>query len=148
MTVVGKRPCVVIFVSLFLCIIGSIRLPLAIKDPLPAVVEQDQLWVPQEAQAITDKNKYEEAFATTYRRNTLYFTTKPPGGNILTSAFLKEVRRFDEMVNGLLNATGYGNSGAAHASSHLLPPPPPPSLGVCAQAIGTITPGGVLVRRP
>ena len=107
LAVVGKRPLLVIFGSLLLAILCSIRLLLAAKNPLPAVVEQDQLWVPQEAQAITDKNKYEAAFTTTYRRNTLYFTTKPQGGNILTSAFLKEVRRFDEMVtSGLLNATG------------------------------------------
>ena len=52
-------------------LLGAIRLPLAIAFPLESVVEQDQLWVPQEAQAITDKNKYDAAFSTTYRRNVL-----------------------------------------------------------------------------
>ena len=41
----------------------------------------------------------------------LYFTTKPAGGNILTSSFLKEVRRFELMVNDQLTATHFGNSG-------------------------------------
>lgn len=41
----------------------------------------------------------------------LYFTTKPPGGNILTSAFLKEVRLFELKVNEQLNATHFANSG-------------------------------------
>ena len=108
LAVVGKRPCLVIFVSLLLTILGAVRLLLiGAMGPLPSVVEQDQLWVPQKAQAITDKNKYEAAFTTTYRRNTLYFTTKPPGGNILTSDFLKEVYRFDHMVTNDLNAVSY-----------------------------------------
>ena len=68
---VGKRPCLVIFASTVLCVLGAIRLPLAFVTPLESVVEQDQLWVPQEAQAITDKNKYDAAFSTTYRRNVL-----------------------------------------------------------------------------
>ena len=41
----------------------------------------------------------------------LYFTTKEKGGNILTSAFLKEVRRFELMVNDQLYATHFGNTG-------------------------------------
>jgi hypothetical protein len=41
----------------------------------------------------------------------LYFTTKEKGGNILTSAFLKEVRRFELMVNDQLYATHFGNAG-------------------------------------
>ena len=115
---VGRRPKLVIISSALLCVLGAIRLPLAIKFPLESVVEQDQLWVPQEAQAITDKNKYDAAFSTTYRRNVLYFTTKPPGGNILTSAFLKEVRRFDLMVNEQLSATHFGNSGPSRDGSY------------------------------
>ena len=68
---VGRKPKLVIFASTVLCVLGAIRLPLAIAFPLESVVEQDQLWVPQEAQAITDKNKYDAAFSTTYRRNVL-----------------------------------------------------------------------------
>ena len=68
---VGRKPCLVIFASTVLCVLGAIRLPLAFVTPLESVVEQDQLWVPQEAQAITDKNKYDAAFSTTYRRNVL-----------------------------------------------------------------------------
>ena len=69
---VGRKPKLVIFASTVLCVLGAIRLPLAIAFPLESVVEQDQLWVPQEAQAITDKNKYDAAFSTTYRRNVLW----------------------------------------------------------------------------
>jgi hypothetical protein len=115
---VGRKPKLVIFASTVLCVLGAIRLPLAIAFPLESVVEQDQLWVPQEAQAITDKNKYDAAFSTTYRRNVLYFTTKPAGGNILTSAFLKEVRRFELMVNEQLYATHFGNSGPSRGGSY------------------------------
>jgi len=115
---VGRKPKLVIFASTVLCVLGAIRLPLAIAFPLESVVEQDQLWVPQEAQAITDKNKYDAAFSTTYRRNVLYFTTKPAGGNILTSDFLKEVRRFELMVNEQLYATHFGNSGPSRGGSY------------------------------
>jgi hypothetical protein len=127
LAVVGKRPCLVIFVSLLLTILGAVRLLLiGAMGPLPSVVEQDQLWVPQEAQAITDKNKYEAAFSTTYRRNTLYFTTKPPGGNILTSDFLKEVYRFDHMVTNDLNVTGPCSRAQSRTSD------PPRSLQTAA----------------
>lgn len=68
---VGRKPCLVIFASTVLCVLGAIRLPLAFVTPLESVVEQEQLWVPQEAQAITDKHKYDAAFSTTYRRNVL-----------------------------------------------------------------------------
>ena len=49
---VGRKPKLVIFASTVLCVLGAIRLPLAIAFPLESVVEQDQLWVPQEAQAL------------------------------------------------------------------------------------------------
>ena len=94
-----------------LAVLAAIRLPLAVKFPLEAVIEQDQLWVPQQAQAITDKNRYNEAFSSVFRRNSLYFTTKPPGGNILTSSVLAEVRRFELLINQGLNATGYSDGG-------------------------------------
>lgn len=115
---VGRKPKLVIFASTVLCVLGAIRLPLAIAFPLESVTEQDELWVPQEAQAITDKNKYDAAFSTTYRRNVLYITSKKDGGNILTSAFLKEVHRFEQMVNEQLYATHFGNSGPSRDGSY------------------------------
>ena len=99
-----------ILVSFALALLGSVRLIISPRFPMPAVVEQDELWVPQEAQAIDDKDRYDAVFSTTYRRNTLYFTTKPPGGNILTSPVLAEIRRFDLMVTEGLNATHYGRN--------------------------------------
>ena len=107
---VGRRPLLVILVSFALALLGSVRLIISPRFPMPAVVEQDELWVPQEAQAIDDKDRYDAVFSTTYRRNTLYFTTKPPGGNILTSPVLAEIRRFDLMVGDGLNATHYGRN--------------------------------------
>ena len=136
---VGKRPCLVIFASTVLCVLGAIRLPLAFVTPLESVVEQDQLWVPQEAQAITDKNKYDAAFSTTYRRNVLYFTTKEKGGNILTSAFLKEVRRFELMVNDQLYATHFGNTGREYIE---LKGTPVTYEDVCAKAESDPSGGG------
>ena len=76
---------------------------------MPAVVEQDELWVPQEAQAIDDKDRYDAAF----RRAGATRCTPPramPGGNILTSPVLAEIRRFDQMVGEGLNATHYGRN--------------------------------------
>jgi predicted RND superfamily exporter protein len=102
---VARRPCLVILVSFLIALAGSVRLLLAPSNPLPAIVEQDQLWVPQTAQAVTDKASYDKIFMTTMRRNTLYFTTKPRGGNVLTKSILSEVRRFDMMVTDQLNAT-------------------------------------------
>ena len=107
---VGRRPLLVILVSFALALLGSVRLIISPRFPMPAVVEQDELWVPQQAQAIDDKDRYDAVFSTTYRRNTLYFTTKPPGGNILTSSVLAEIRRFDRMVGDGLNATHYGRN--------------------------------------
>ena len=60
------------------------------------MVEQDQLWVPAKAQAITDKAKYDAVFSNTMRRNTLYFTAKG-GGNILKSPILAEIRKGREL---------------------------------------------------
>lgn len=104
---VGRRPCTVILMSFLIALLGSARLIMAFAPGrgLPSVVEQDQLWVPQTAQAITDKASYDAIFSTTYRRNTIYFTTKPRGGNVLTRKVLEEVRRFDQMVTDSLNAT-------------------------------------------
>jgi len=105
---VGSRPCLVILLSFIIALAGSARLIIAAAVPgngIPSIVEQDQLWVPQTAQAITDKASYDAIFSTTFRRNTIYFTTSPPGGNVLTKDVLAEVRRFDAMVNEQLNAT-------------------------------------------
>ena len=64
------------------------------SNPLPSVVEQDQLWVPQTAQAVTDKGKYDDIFTNTMRRNTVMFTTTATaGGNVLTKTILQEIRR-------------------------------------------------------
>lgn len=75
------------------------------KFPLPAELEQDRLWVPQDAPAIDAKAKYDAAFSTTFRRNVVYFTTSPPNGNVLTTSVLSEIRRFDALVNS--NVTAY-----------------------------------------
>lgn len=80
-------------------------------DALPYENEQDKLWVPQTAQAVDDKSMYDAIFNSTVRRNTIYFTTQPLGGNVLTSSVLKEVRRFDAMVTANLNASE-GTDGA------------------------------------
>lgn len=105
---VGRCPFLVIVVSLMVGILGGIRLPLATRFPIESVSEQEQLWVPQQAQAVHDKARYDAIFSTSFRRNTLYFTTQPRGGNVLTSSVLAEIRRFDRMVTEGLNATGHG----------------------------------------
>jgi hypothetical protein len=74
-------------------------------DALPYESEQDKLWVPQVAQAVDDKAAYDAIFNSTLRRNTIYLTTQPLGGNVLTSSVLKEVRRFDAMVTANLTAS-------------------------------------------
>ena len=112
---VARRPRLVILIAALLGIAGSVRLLLAFRFPLESVVEQDQLWVPQTAQAVTDKERYDAAFSSTFRRNTLYFTTSPPGGNVLTSEILEEIRRFDLTVTEKLNATAYASSGTRYA---------------------------------
>lgn len=116
---IGRRPCLVAFVALILGLFGSLRLVMAFipGNGLPSVVEQDQLWVPQQAQAVSDKQKYDSIFTNTFRRNTVYFTTSPPGGDVLTSSVLKEIRRFDLMVTTQLNATAIG-SGARGTELH------------------------------
>lgn len=111
---VGRRPYLVIVLSFLLFFAGSFRLLLApAGQPIPSVVEQDQLWVPQTAEAVTDKGRYDAIFTNTFRRNTIYFTTKPPGGNVLTSKVLAEIRRFDLMVTSDLNATAFGAGASA-----------------------------------
>jgi len=105
---VGRCPFLVIVISALLGVMGSARLLMAPSNPIPSVVEQEELWVPQKAQAITDKARYDAIFSTIFRRNTIYFTTQPRGGNVLTSSVLSEIRRFDLMVTSMLNATGHG----------------------------------------
>ena len=51
---VGRRPLLVILLSFALALLGSVRLIISPRFPMPAVVEQDELWVPQQAQAIDD----------------------------------------------------------------------------------------------
>lgn len=109
---VGRRPCTVIWVTLLVAIAASARLILSFAgNALPSETEQDKLWVPQDAEAVDDKGRYDAIFNNTFRRNTMYFTTKPPGGNVLTSPILAEIRRFDLLVTQQLNATAF-ESGA------------------------------------
>jgi predicted RND superfamily exporter protein len=105
---IGRCPFLVIVLSGLLGVLGGIRLPLATRFPIESVIEQEDLWVPQQAQAVTDKARYDAIFTNAFRRNTIYFTTKPRGGNVLTSSILSEVRRFDRMVTEGINASGYG----------------------------------------
>ena len=105
---IGRCPFLVIVLSGLLGVLGGIRLPLATRFPIESVIEQEDLWVPQQAQAVTDKARYDAIFTNAFRRNTIYFTTKPRGGNVLTSSILAEVRRFDRMVTEGINASGYG----------------------------------------
>ena len=73
----------------------------------------------------------------------LYFTTKPAGGNILTSAFLKEVRRFELMVNEQLYATHFGNSGPSRGGSYPELDLDDASVSASGSALcGTQTPSG------
>ena len=66
--------------------------------PLATELEVENLWVPQGAAAYNDKLKYDAAFSTLYRRNYIYLTTKPKGGNVLTSSVLKELHRLDKLI--------------------------------------------------
>merc|ERR1719183_759067 len=101
---------------------------------LPQEVEQDKLWVPQTAAAIDDKNRYDAVFKTTSRRNIIYVTTKPWGGNVLPSSVLAEVRRFDMMVNNQLNATGHTAARKTLALVDALGNPAVHYDDVCAQS--------------
>lgn len=104
---IGRCPFLVMVISGLLGILGGARLAAAPAFPIESVVEQEELWVPQKAQAVSDKARYDDIFTTTFRRNTIYFTTKPRGGNVLTSSVLSEIRRFDLMVTTSLNATAH-----------------------------------------
>lgn len=107
---VGRRPFLVIIISFLLALMGSTRLILARRSPIPSETEQERLWVPQKAEAIDEKAAYEAAFPQSYRRNMVYFTTTPKGGNVLTVPFLTDVARFDALVTQSLNATEWEQS--------------------------------------
>uniref|UniRef100_A0A7S2IXU5 SSD domain-containing protein n=1 Tax=Haptolina brevifila TaxID=156173 RepID=A0A7S2IXU5_9EUKA len=109
---VARRPCMVILCSVVLCLALCARLFTVFRNPLPAITEQDKLWVPQDAPAIDAKDRYEAIYQNTFRRNTILFTTSPPGGNVLTKSILEEIRRFDLTVNHELYAWG-GKGGDA-----------------------------------
>ena len=105
---VGTRPYTVISSSALVAI--ALIASIFPRLPLTAEIEVQNLWVPKAARAIDDKAKYDllyNAGNKEFRRNSVYFTTKPPGGNVLTSEVFKEVRRFDLMVNDNLTATEY-----------------------------------------
>ena len=113
---IGRCPFLVIVLSGLLGVLGGIRLPLATRFPIESVIEQEDLWVPQQAQAVTDKARYDAIFTNAFRRNTIYFTTKPRGGNVLTAharvgAFDQDHVLADIVVVDAIGAGGGGSGG-------------------------------------
>jgi len=81
-------------------------------EALPTETEQSNLWVPPDSQAVTDKDRYEELFGRPTRRNEIYFTTDPKGGNVLTNSTFKEILRYDQSLKTKLTATTYDEDGS------------------------------------
>lgn len=109
---IGRKPYHVIGASAAIALI--LIATIFPRLPLNTETEVQNLWVPRGAQALDDKAAYDAVFASKnkeFRRNLVYFTTSPPGGNVLTASVLKEVRRFDLMVNDNLTASE-GRRGA------------------------------------
>ena len=110
---VARRPCSVITGTLILSLLLMSRLFMARRNPLPTETRTEKLWVPQNCEAMEDKERYEEAFGLGSRRNSVYFTSASEGGNVLTAAVLSEVARFDTMVRNDLYAEKYGTRSMA-----------------------------------
>ena len=94
---IALHPKRVIGVSLAVSLVCMARL-LPFFGPLANELEVENLWVPQGARAYADKLTYDAAFSTSFRRNYLYLTTKPRGGNVLASGVLKELLRLDTLI--------------------------------------------------
>eukprot|EP00325_Prymnesiales_sp_UTEX-LB-985_P009703 CAMPEP_0174694160 /NCGR_PEP_ID=MMETSP1094-20130205/789_1 /TAXON_ID=156173 /ORGANISM="Chrysochromulina brevifilum, Strain UTEX LB 985" /LENGTH=1057 /DNA_ID=CAMNT_0015890313 /DNA_START=102 /DNA_END=3275 /DNA_ORIENTATION=+ len=101
---VARKPCTIILISVVVCLAFSARLFSVFRNPLPSETEQSRLWVPQDAQAIDDMNRFEASFSKFYRRNVVVFTSSTPGGNVLTSAALTDMLHFDTTVKNELFA--------------------------------------------
>ncbi|KAL1528326.1 hypothetical protein AB1Y20_009680 [Prymnesium parvum] len=96
--IVAKSPKKVIAISLFLAFLFSLRLLMAPSQPLPTETRQEKLFAPQDSQGVEDYERYRDTFGYGSRRNTVYITTQPHGGNVLTSSVLAEALRFDSIV--------------------------------------------------
>jgi len=106
---VGTKPKTTIGLSFIVTFLLCLRLLAAFRNPLPEETRQEKLFAPQNSQGVADQERYEATWGMSSRRNVVYFTTQPRGGNILTSSALAEVQRFDAIVRDQLWATQFKN---------------------------------------
>lgn len=114
---VGRKPKTTICMSIGLAFLLCLRLFLIpAVGPLPEEVRQEYLFAPQDSLGFKDMQRYDSTWGEGYRRNVIYFTTQPKGGNVLTSAVLTEIRRFAALVEN--NVTTSGGLGKTFEQSY------------------------------
>ena len=107
--VVARRPLSIVGITSVISLLLMTRLFMAAsgKRPLDTEVEAEKLWVPQDCQAMRDKDKYTAAFGETARRNYVYFTSSDDDSSVLTPAIFDEIAAFDDTVRTRLTASAY-----------------------------------------
>ena len=114
---IGRKPKTTICLSIGVAFLLCLRLFLIpAVGPLPEEVRQEYLFAPQDSLGFKDMERYDETWGEGYRRNVIYFTTQPKGGNVLTAAVLAEIRRFAALVEH--NVTTSGGLGKTFDQSY------------------------------